>query len=390
MLSSLALAAHTPPSRGAADTVIKVLYYLGLSSAAGLGLTLGALAPSRASGGLVAARTQRTALAVAAFVAVTAVLDFVSQAARAEHTSPYRAADAHELSVFVHAPASRGDVIGNGVVTLIQMGVYTALVLAIIAVHLRANRIGGYLVFVLAMITAVLPIMPFHRATVDETANAVLTATHVVGALTWVGGLVFLAVLGIGGLVGPHGRRDRAIGDNALQLAVDWTQIWRRFSAIALFAVGAVLLSGSWLAWTHVGTPAEMFTTPYGRYLTVKLVLVVLMLASGAYNVRVLLPRIRAARAADDTATVLRIATGRFPKVVAAEAVLAVGVLTVVPFLRGSARMQAGAGPARQFDLTVFGIGLVLLVLIAAALWAGTRVPRLLPRRRTHSSNPAS
>lgn len=127
---------------------------------------------------------------------------------------------------------------------------------------------------------------------------------------------------------------------------------------------------------------------PYGQHLTIKLVAVCALLAAGAYNTRVLLPRIRAARADGDTRTMLRLAVHHFPVVVAAESVIAIAVLAVVPFLRGSARAQAGAAAAGPFDLTVFGCGTVLVVLTAAALWAGTRVPPRKPAPRPTSGAP--
>ena len=65
-----------------------------------------------------------------------------------------------------------------------------------------------------------------------------------------------------------------------------------------------------------------------------------------------------------------------------------VAVLAVVPFLRGSARGQAGGAAAGPFDLTVFGCGAVLVAITAAALWAGTRVPPRKPAPHPTSAAP--
>ncbi|GAB92822.1 CopD family protein [Gordonia rhizosphera] len=119
----------------------------------------------------------------------------------------------------------------------------------------------------------------------------------------------------------------------------------------------------------------QLFTTVYGRYLGIKLLMVLGLLIAGAYNVRVLLPRIRAARADGDDSSALRLVARNFPVVVAIESVLAIGVLVIVPFLRGSARQEAGWDDARSFDLTVFGTGVLLVALVAAALWFGSRTP---------------
>lgn len=137
--------------------------------------------------------------------------------------------------------------------------------------------------------------------------------------------------------------------------------------------MGAVFVSGIWLSWIHVGTIGQLVTTSYGRTLAIKLILVMALVIAGAYNVRVLLPRIRAARRAGDTRSVHVLAAQHFPVVVGIEAVIAIGVLFVVPFLRGSARTAAGWPAARSFDLTTFGVGIVLIAVTAVALWTANR-----------------
>ncbi|TPG29725.1 hypothetical protein EAH80_26220 [Mycobacterium hodleri] len=57
----------------------------------------------------------------------------------------------------------------------------------------------------------------------------------------------------------------------------------------------------------------------------------------------------------------------------------------VVPFLRGSARSEAGGPTAGGFDLSVFGTGLLLIALVAFSLWWGSRTTNLeakTPHRR--------
>jgi putative copper export protein len=216
------------------------------------------------------------------------------------------------------------------------------------------------------------PLIPWSGWTIDGLARNALTGVHVLGALLWVGGLVVLAAAG---LIGRRRARTEAGGADVSATA-EWMQIWERFSVVALFAVGALIVSGTWLAWSHVGTVGQLVTTTYGRYLGVKLLLVIGLMVAGAYNMRVLLPRIRTARSAGDTRSALHLAATHFPLVVLAEAVTGTGVLAIVPFLRGSARSQAGWAAARPFDLTVAGTGLVLVALVAFALWAGTRTPK--------------
>jgi hypothetical protein len=61
--------------------------------------------------------------------------------------------------------------------------------------------------------------------------------------------------------------------------------------------------------------------------------------------------------------------------VVACEALFAAAILIIVPLRRGSARTEAGWHAASPFDVEALGIGLLLVVLLAAALWVGTRIP---------------
>ncbi|KMO74376.1 hypothetical protein BST22_15425 [Mycolicibacterium chubuense] len=247
-----------------------------------------------------------------------------------------------------------------------QTATFAAAVAGLVLLRWRPSPWPAAGTAVAGALGALIPVMPSSLAALPR---ALLTATHVLGALIWVGGLIVLAAAGL------LSRRDR----NDAPGAHDWARTWERFSVLALWCVGAMIVSGAWLAWTHVGTPAQLITTPYGWHLSVKLVLVGALLAAGAYNTRVLLPRLRAAQADGDTRTALRLAVHHFPGVVAGEAAVAVAVLAVVPFLRGSARTQAGGPAAGPFDLTVFGCGAVLVALTAAALWAGTRVPTRTP-----------
>lgn len=327
------------PAPALLDVATGVIDHLGLSMAVGVGLTIAALAMPEERGGVVAPRVRSLALPAAVLVALTAVLHVVTPAAK-------------------HQSAA----------ALTQTAAYALVVVGLLVVWRHSSRwlAGG--VAAAALVTASIPEIPITATTFDVAMRDLLTFLHITGALVWVGGLVVLAAAGL------VGRRTRNL--DAPNTARDWSQVWERFTIVALFAVGALIVSGTWLAWTHVGTPAQLLTTTYGRYLAIKLVVVVLMLAAGGYNTRVLMPKIAAARLAGDERSVIRIAAHHFPIVVAGEAVLGVVVLTIVPFLKGSARTQAGWPGAGPFDASVLGTGVVLVVLVAAGLWAGTRTPR--------------
>jgi putative copper export protein/methionine-rich copper-binding protein CopC len=170
-----------------------------------------------------------------------------------------------------------------------------------------------------------------------EIFTSVVDWGHMYSAAIWIGGLVGLAVLGAS-MRATSFRRDRF-----------WSATLRRFSVIATVCVGAMILTGLWMTWQHVGPPRLLVHTLYGETLLVKLSLVLILLGVAAVNQLWLLPRIDAIRARSGgsrSSVVLR----HFRKTVAAEAVLGMLILLVVPFLSGSARNQEFQ--AKAADLT--------------------------------------
>jgi putative copper export protein len=332
------MAGSAPPTPTFVEVSAQVLYYLGLSTAFGIGMAIAALTIPQRRGGHIARLVRGFALPAAAWVVTTAVVHFAA------------------------APKGRD---GNDFkLNALQAGGYVLIVLGLVALRFRGTRTAGAVLAVCAIATATLPELPTSVPTAARAATLVLTLAHIVGALTWVGGLVVLAAAGL---------IDRRRVEPRAERAAEWLLTWERFTVVALYAVGALIVSGAWLTWSHVGTPMQLFTTPYGRVLALKLTLVGILLCAGGYNVRVLIPRIHAARRLGDDRAALRIAVHHFPVVVLGECTAATAVLALVPFLHGSARSEAGGANAGPFNLEVFCIGLVLVALVAAALWLGSR-----------------
>ena len=96
------------------------------------------------------------------------------------------------------------------------------------------------------------------------------------------------------------------IGGLAVVLYLEWC--WRRenpsveatllprlvpaFSPVAMACVGTLVLTGSYAAWLHVDNIGALFSTTYGRTLTLKLLVVSAVLALGAVNFRILTPKL--------------------------------------------------------------------------------------------------
>ena len=139
----------------------------------------------------------------------------------------------------------------------------------------------------------------------------VLDVVHLGAAAIWMGGLVLLGLL----VLVPGRLVPAAPGVGVLA---------RRFSPVAVGAVGLVVATGSAQSVRNVGSRYALFHTPYGRILLVKVALVAVLVALGAVTSR------RATRGSRGV-----------PKVVAAEMLAFAMVL-------GATSLLVNAEPARQ------------------------------------------
>jgi copper transport protein len=233
-------------------------------------------------------------------------------------------------------------------------------------------RIGAPLIIVAQCVTAIPGTLKGTSA--DTWTMTVLSYLHPIAACAWVGGIVALVAL-----AGARRGLTPAAG-------LVWARIWRRFSVVAEICVGVVLVSGLWLGWKSVGGISQLGETPYGRFLLLKTTLVFTLIAIGAVNELVLLPRIARLRAGGDTRSLFQLAVGHFPRLVSVEAAIGVAVLIVVPFLNGSAREQAGGAAEPPATGAVFAAVLILLALIAASFVANLRLHERIDNPRLAES----
>jgi copper transport protein len=114
-----------------------------------------------------------------------------------------------------------------------------------------------------------------HAAATGRPLPLLADWTHAVAAAVWMGGLLGFAVALFSGSLrnlAPDSQaklRERSV---------------RRFSVLATAAVVVLACSGLYAAVLHVPSPQALLTTPYGRALVAKLVLLSLLLAVGASN----------------------------------------------------------------------------------------------------------
>lgn len=208
-----------------------------------------------------------------------------------------------------------------GTLWLLRIGFFLCYAATLAAVAWwRPWRHRGVTLLALAL-AAVLP-LPFslisHAAAQpagQETAVAV-DALHTLAASLWAGGLFILATT-----LGPTLRELTPEGRRIVL-----SRVLSRFSLIALGAWIILILTGFYSAWLQVGNLQALRETPYGQSLTVKLLLLLPLIALGAFNQLIVQRRLR-------EATDPRSASGwskRFAVAIVAETLLVVLVFLVV------------------------------------------------------------
>jgi copper transport protein len=114
------------------------------------------------------------------------------------------------------------------------------------------------------------------RGLVTTNPEKLVNPVHVFAASMWIGTLFVLVVAGLttelSGAV-PPSERDPAIA-----------KMVNRFTTIALWSAGFLVLSGLTTAWIHLGSIPALWTSIYGKTLIVKLCLVAVVFSLGAYN----------------------------------------------------------------------------------------------------------
>ncbi|MDH6132109.1 copper transport protein [Kitasatospora sp. MAA4] len=358
-------------------------YFVGLSGTIGATVTYAAAvrpalrtaAGDRGDVEVLRSRTAKYLAWAGVVLLVTGYLQLAARLARAGHGMPFGDALApRRLWDFLRAPAAKGAWIAQGTIYLVQNTVLLLTSAALIALLLprvrrHLNALAPVALASSLAVTLVAAIPATAPRTTEQLIDLIIDQVHIISGTVWIGGLALLAVL----------------AGTCRQLSADagvlWADVWRRFSLVALVCVGAVIGSGLWMGWRHVGGLGQLWTTGYGLALLVKLLLVLGMVAAGGVNQFWLMPRIARARRADATASLLHLTLRHFPAVVWAEVALGAAVLAVLPFLTGSARSQAGSPPAVASG-TVFAAGAALVLTLAASLCITVRISDALSRAR--------
>jgi copper transport protein len=254
--------------------------------------------------------TKRVLIVVLALAAVGAVLMLIAQSSNSGG------------SIGEWLGTRVGRVWLGRVATLIAIGV----LIDDIAATARGKWFGTIVSIWLPLQLLFLTTLTSHSAAISQPPIVpfAIDFIHLIATSIWVGGLTMLAY------VVP--RVTQTLGDE------DRSWLWLRtvvnFSTLAAVAVGALIVTGSYLSFLHVGSWTALIGTAYGRALLLKLALVGVVMLIGGYNLIVIKPQLDRAIDRPEAGPQLQ---KRFRRTVVIEAVVGVlvlasaGILTALP-----------------------------------------------------------
>ena len=147
-----------------------------------------------------------------------------------------------------------------------------------------------------------------------------LDCIHVMAAGGWLGTLLVVTTIGLHSVLAlPVGSRGHAA-----------SQLINAFSTFALLCASTLVVTGLVAAWSHLHAISALWTTGYGQALFRKLVVIAMMALVGAFNWRVIKPRL----ASGDTIPLLR-------KSAAVELTFGVAVVILTAILVGTSPPDA-------------------------------------------------
>src|SRR3989441_6659826 len=205
----------------------------------------------------------------------------------------------------------------------------------------RPRRLIAFAAGLAAALTATLV---SHATALGSLKSMVLDFTHVVAISVWTGGVVALLVLVL----------LRARESTPEQRRILGATVWR-FSVTALIAVTLLVTAGTLQAFDRLVLINDLYETPYGIALAVKIAMLVIALGIGALNLLRWGPRLRAGLAA--RAALVRDTI--------AESAIFVVIILAAAFLTAFA--PPAQPSAAAYDQTQHVSGLRLEMLVASA-----------------------
>jgi len=153
-----------------------------------------------------------------------------------------------------------------------------------LALALRRVRGAWFGAGASALVLAITPALGGHAAASPRFTSLMIAGDwlHVLGGASWLGSLLSVMVIGVPiALTLPPPDRWASI-----------SSLVNAFSPVALVSAAVVVASGVFASWVHLEHLSALWQTNYGRTLLVKLALVLITLAIGAYNFKRVQPQL--------------------------------------------------------------------------------------------------
>ena len=110
--------------------------------------------------------------------------------------------------------------------------------------------------------------------------QAIITWIHLVSAAVWVGGSLFIGVV-----LAPILKKMSLSLEERLQIMI---KVGRRFNKIAIPSLIILIVTGIYNSQGLLIRPDLLFSTSYGNFLLIKIILVILLIISFAIHVRII------------------------------------------------------------------------------------------------------
>lgn len=190
----------------------------------------------------------------------------------------------------------------------------------------RNSSPGWTLAAVSAMLGAFSPAFSGHAASAPSLRTLAIIADgiHIIGASGWLGSLFVLLIAGIPAAM----HLDREARGAAV------AELVNAFSPTALVFAGITATAGVFAAWLHLGNFSALWQTQYGQTLLVKLAILGVVTATGAYNFLYVKPRLGSE---EGTRSIRR--SGTIEVAVAVVVLLVTAVLVATPTAMDMAAM---------------------------------------------------
>lgn len=110
--------------------------------------------------------------------------------------------------------------------------------------------------------------------------QAIITWIHLIAASIWVGGSLFIGIV-----LSPLLKTMTSSIEERMQIMI---RVGKRFNKVAVPSLIILMITGLYTSHTLIGNPDLLVLTSYGKFLIIKIILVIALIITYAVHVRVI------------------------------------------------------------------------------------------------------